>query len=90
MGNFGGVIIRWHDNMNVKNCFFVFSGLVIEVVVKGLNKYFKVYNAYGPYLNKCPYSDKIFNSMNIQGHNIIMVGDLNFTLNSMEIWGFST
>jgi hypothetical protein len=37
------------------NSFIVFLGMVIEVVVKGLNKSFKVVNDYGPYLDKHPY-----------------------------------
>ena len=80
--NFEGIITGWRDNVIVTNSFFVCSGMLIEVFSKGVNKSFKVLNVYGPYEEKRCFWDRIFNSSMIQGSNLIIVGELNFTLNS--------
>lgn len=86
-GNSEGIISGWKESVLVTKSFFVSSGLVLEVFVKGLNKTFKFLNVYGPYLDKRPNWDRIFQSTIILGPNLIIEGDLNFTLNSREIWG---
>lgn len=69
----------------VTTMFVVSSRLVLEIFVNGLNKSFKVLNAYGSSVDKQTNWNKIFNSFSMQGLNLIVGGDLNFTLNVWEI-----
>ena len=48
---------------------------------------FCVINIYGPYLNRIPLWDTIFNNSLLRGDMMIIGGDLNFSLGQAEVWG---
>lgn len=87
IGNSSGFITDWHDSISVISIFGVSFGVLLEFNSKGLNKTFKVINAYGPYVDKRPYWDKLFRSEAVLGPNLIVGRDRNFTLNHGELWG---
>jgi hypothetical protein len=52
-----------------------------------LNYEVKICNVYGPYANRCPFSDSLSNLYFVNSGDIILGGDLNFTLSLKKIWG---
>ena len=48
---------------------------------------FNILNIYGPYNNKTEFWDSFKNSGMSKEENLIIGGDLNFTMGAQEIWG---
>ena len=48
---------------------------------------FTIFNVYGPYLNRIPFWDKLFNKSLLREDRVIIGGDLNFSLGQTEVWG---
>jgi hypothetical protein len=48
-GNLGGLIAGFSTNCSITNCCVIFSGLILELHCKDMDKYIKFYNIYGPY-----------------------------------------
>ena len=48
---------------------------------------FDVINIYGPYLNRIPFWDTIFNHSLMRGEKLIIGGDLSFSLGQAKVWG---
>ena len=46
-----------------------------------------ILNIYGPYNNRVSFSDNLHPSPHLKNENVILGGDLNFTLGTQEIWG---
>ena len=46
-----------------------------------------VFNIYGPYLNRIPFWENLFNLEMFGGDLVIIGGDLNFSLRQVEVWG---
>lgn len=85
IGNSGGLIVGWRESINVLNTCVISLGLLLEFYSKGWNRAFKVFNAHGVYSDKWAYCDKFFHSNVILALNLIVGGDLNFTLNHKEL-----
>lgn len=55
MGNSGGLIIGWHDNITILNLCEMTSTILLQLYSEGLNQSNKLLNAYGQYLDRHPY-----------------------------------
>lgn len=54
---------------------------------QGQNFSINIMNVYAPYRNREPFWKKLFESEIFDIDNILIAGDLNFTLNLDEVWG---
>ena len=50
---------------------------------------FKVLNIYGPYNERVPFWDSLRASQFLKKENVVIGGDLNFTLGVHDIWGLN-
>jgi hypothetical protein len=55
--------------------------------VEGLGREFRILNIYGPYLERTPFWESIFKLKLLKVDNLILGGDLNFSLGLVEVWG---
>ena len=46
-----------------------------------------VFNIYGPFINRIPFWDNIFQLELFFGDLVVIGGDLNFSLEQAEVWG---
>jgi hypothetical protein len=63
------------------------AGILLDGLVKDLNKRLKVINCYGPYSDREEFWEDIKRDGVLKEHNLILGGDLNFTTSNREVWG---
>jgi hypothetical protein len=61
----------------------------IDVYSRDTDKVYSVTNIYGPYQDRLPFWDRIFSKSWWNFPNLIVGGDLNFSLGEAEMWGES-
>lgn len=64
---------------------WVFIGA--DIFSKDLEKDIRVINVYGPYQNRETYWRRLFSTFLLQADDVILGGDLNFSMGFMESWG---
>ena len=52
-----------------------------------LGRVIMILNIYGPYQDRVLFWDKVFNTPMLDGRELILGGDFNFSLGSVEVWG---
>jgi hypothetical protein len=65
----------------------VVSGLAIVLHSQELGKEITILNLYGPYDERVLFWDKLFNMEFWNLQDIILGGDLNFSVGRVEVWG---
>ena len=88
IGCSGGLAIGWNTrSVKVLNVWGMDSVLGITIKALDLEDSFDVINIYGPYLNRIPFWDTIFNHSLLRREKLIIGGDLNFSLGQTKVWG---
>jgi exonuclease III len=63
------------------------SRIIMDVEDFSLDSSFRIINIYGPYTDKRPFLEGLSNYGILQAPNVVIGGDLNFTLSLKEVWG---
>ena len=63
------------------------AGIVLKASFKGMDEAFTVINCYGPYAHRTSYWNRLVSGGLLGLPNLLLAGDLNFTLTSTEVWG---
>jgi hypothetical protein len=63
------------------------AGILFDGLVKDLNKRLKLINCYCPYGDIHELWDTIKRDGLLKDNNLILGGDLNFTISNREVWG---
>jgi hypothetical protein len=88
IGRSGGLTIRWNcRTIKVINHWGFESGLGIKFLSKELVYPLNIVNIYGPYHNRGPYWDIVFNRSFLKEKHLSLGGDLNFSLGIKEVLG---
>ena len=58
-----------------------------ELLCEELGFTLSVINVYGPYLNRVPFWDALFQNPLVSGDSLVLGGDFNFSLGHSEVWG---
>ena len=89
-GKSRGVAIGWMSTMiRCENFWGFHGGIGIEVYSRDIDRVFSVVNIYGLYQERLPFWDRIFSMSWWNSPDLIVGGDLNFSLGEAEIWGES-
>jgi hypothetical protein len=83
----GGLITSWSSKLILFNSFIVFSSLCTNFFSHSFGMNLSLMNIYGPYEGKEEFWSNFLSHQWIKFENLILGGDLNFTLNRGEIWG---
>jgi hypothetical protein len=59
----------------------------VEVLIVDLGQNFTILNIYGPYQDRVPYWESLVPRYFFLRDNVIIGGDLNFSLGEIEVWG---
>ena len=71
-------------------CFKAFSsyaGILLKASIKGINQVFSILNCYGPYTQRLDFWNKVLVDGLLDLPNLLLTGDLKFTLTFSEVWG---
>ena len=83
----GGILSGWNPKLLNCKAFHTAAGILLKASLRSSPLELSILNCYGPYINR----DSFWNSATTGGllslPNLILAGDLNFTLNASEIWG---
>jgi len=87
-GRSGGLATGWRTkSIKLLNSRALNSCLGINIFVEGLGKEFGILNVYGPYLDITPFRETLLSLKILKVENLILGGDLNFSLGEAEVWG---
>ena len=90
-GRSGGLATGWRTkSIKLLNSWGLNSYLGIHIFLEGLAKEFRIHNFYGPYLDKTCFWETLLSLKILKVENLILGGDLNFSLGEAEVWGPST
>ena len=83
-----GLAIGWVSNqIRCENIWGFQSRMGIDVYSRETDRAFTVINIYGPYQDRLPFWERLFNKTWWNNPGLIVGGDLNFSLGEAEIWG---
>ena len=86
VGKSGGLAIVWVANqIRCENIWGFHLGMGIDVYSREIDRVYSMINIYGPYQDRFPFWDRIFSKSWWNFPNLIMGGDLNFSLGEAEI-----
>lgn len=83
----GGLAVLWDLVWIKAKAYKCFVGILISAFLKGQSFNINILNTYAPYKNRLPFWEKLFASEIIELDSLMIVGDLNITLNFDECWG---
>ena len=83
----GGILTALNPQ-RVKCCAFeTCVGLLVQASFRGMSSSVAILNVYGPYIDRELFWEKALRGGILNIPNLVLEGDLNLTLNSLEIWG---
>ena len=82
-----GILSGW--NLKLLRCksFHTIAGILLKASIRGSTSSISILNCYGPYLNREFFRNVVATGGLLSLPNLILAGDLNFTLNASKIWG---
>jgi hypothetical protein len=83
----GGLLTTWIPHLKSNSSSFLPSDILIELEFPDMSFSFRVINLYDRYSEKKYFWEGLFESQILSSSNIILGGDLNFTLSLHEFWG---
>ena len=86
-GHSGGLIAIWNPAMATFKAYRFFGGILLLGQLRGMEGHINIANMYAPYKDKQNFWNQMENSGIFMLQNLILMGNLNFTLQSDEIWG---
>jgi hypothetical protein len=87
VGQFGGLCVAWNPMKMVLKPFTTCAGILLEGQVVEGNKSITLFNFYGPYTDRKSFWDVVVASGMLASKNLVLAGDLNFTVAANEVWG---
>ena len=87
-GKSGGLLLGWRfRQFHLMNAWAVCSSLCVRLYSIELKLDFCFVNVYGPYVNRESFWNNLFSLECLSCNNLILGGDLNYSVGFSEIWG---
>jgi hypothetical protein len=87
---FGGLLVSWDPHFFVFSLVLTCGGILLTGSSLVDKRRLTLLNVYGPCTDRKTFWKKIADRDYLAHTDLILAGDLNFTLNSDEIWGTTT
>ena len=84
---YGGLLSAWNPTYAKSCAFGTVAGIFLEGRLKHSKETIKLLNCYAPYKDRETLWQQISDFELLCEDNLIIGGDLNFTLSSREVWG---
>ena len=85
LGLSGGILSAWNPCLVRCKAYHSFAGILLSANFKALDSVFSIVNYYVPYANRTTFWDTAVAGGIFNFPNLILAGDLNFTISSLEI-----
>ena len=86
-----GLVVGWRDGrLKVLNTWGMYQAIGLEVYSTDLYSSIPILNVYGPYIDKVPFWNSLLSKSQLGHSNLLVSGDLNFSLGLSEAWGLSS
>ena len=82
-----GLLSGWNPLLVRCKDFSSFASILLKFSIKGLEYVFLIINCYGPYSHHIDFWNNVFAGGLFSLPNLLLTGDLNFTLTSSKFWG---
>ena len=83
----GGILSSWNPKLLNCKSFHTLAAILLKASIRGSPLELSILNCYGPYIHRDSFWNTAASSGLLSLPNLILAGDLNFTLNASEIWG---
>ena len=83
----GGILSGWNPKLIKCKAYHTVAGILLKAMIHGSTFPLSILNCYGPYHNREIFWNSVASGGLLSLPNLILVGDLNLTLNVSEIWG---
>lgn len=87
MGLLGGLLFAWSPRYTTLFSTHISFGIVVDLEDHFFNSTFRLVNVYGPYVDEYQFREGLSGSGFLSSSNIILEGDLNFTVSIREVYG---
>lgn len=86
-GMSGGLVVLWNPVFVRAKPYKCCAGILLSASIRGRPQIINILNIYAPYRDRVPFWDMLFGSEILDIKSLLIVGDLNLTLNSAKCWG---
>jgi hypothetical protein len=86
-GSSGGLMVSWDPNFFYLNPSLTCGGIFLSGFYIATRRQVNILNTYGPCVERKVFWERLGRSGLLSYNNLILMGDLNLTLSSGEIWG---
>ena len=83
----GEILSRWNPKILKCKAYHTVAGILLKSSIRGSSFELSILNCYGPYINRETFWNSAVSGGLLSLPNLILDGDLNFTLNVSKIWG---
>ena len=78
----GGILSGWNPRVLRCKAFHTLAGILLQATLRGSSLTLSILNVYGPYLHRDTFWNAVASGGLLSLPNLILAGDLNFTLSS--------
>ena len=82
-----GILLGWNPLRVRCKAYKTLAGILLKARFRSINLSLSILNCYGPYLHRDVFWTAAARGGLLSLPNLILVGDLNLTLNAYEVWG---
>ena len=86
IGLSSGLLAGWNPSLVRCKAFSSITGIVLRASIRGIIKVFTIINCYGPYAHRSVFWDNIQAGALLSLPNLLLPGDLNFTISSSKFY----
>lgn len=87
LGHSGGLLCCWNPSSRDFRSYSTSAGILLTGCVRHIDEELMILNIYGPYRDRELLWNQIVDGSILRAPNLILGGDLNFTLSPNELWG---